>query len=92
MSKFLEGWNITAHEAMLCQTPVIGSGKGGMRELLEGGGQIICTEFSELPRHIDYALKNQQELGFKGYEFASQFTLEKFETEWLNLVDRILNV
>ena len=39
MSKFKEGWCLTAHEAMLCKTPVIGSGKGGMRELLEGGNK-----------------------------------------------------
>ena len=26
MSKFREGWNRTAHEAMLCRTPVVGSG------------------------------------------------------------------
>ena len=45
MSKFKEGWCMTAHEAMLCKTPVIGSGKGGMKELLERGGQIICTDF-----------------------------------------------
>lgn len=28
MSKFKEGWNRTIHEAMLCKTPVIGSGTG----------------------------------------------------------------
>ncbi|GAI24374.1 unnamed protein product, partial [marine sediment metagenome] len=32
MSRFKEGWCITAHEAMLCKTPVIGSGLGGMKE------------------------------------------------------------
>ena len=91
MSKFLEGWNITAHEAMLCKTPVIGSGKGGMRELLEGGRQIICTDFSELAEQIEYALKSKEELGSHGYEFASKYTLEMFESKWLNLVDHILN-
>ena len=35
MSKFNEGWCRTAHEAMLCKTPVVGSGMGGMGELLE---------------------------------------------------------
>jgi len=48
MSKFDEGWCRTAHEAMLCGTPVIGSGRGGMGELLLKGGQIICRDFSSL--------------------------------------------
>ncbi len=56
MSKFLEGWNRVAHEAMLCKTPVIGSGTGGMRELLEGGGQIICDKIQDIPEHLNYAL------------------------------------
>lgn len=52
MSKFLEGWNRTAHEAVLCGTPVIGSGVGGMRELLEMSDQIICSSFDELPEIV----------------------------------------
>jgi glycosyltransferase involved in cell wall biosynthesis len=86
MSKFLEGWNITAHEAMLCRTPVIGSGTGGMRELLEGGNQIICQDFAELPETVDYAMNNAEQLGIKGYEFAKNFSFERFQTEWINLV------
>jgi glycosyltransferase involved in cell wall biosynthesis len=88
MSKFLEGWNITAHEAMLCRTPVVGSGKGGMRELLEGGHQIICQDFSTLPGLVEYAMKNREALGEKGFNFAKQFTKEKFESEWLNLIEQ----
>ena len=52
MSKFMEGWNRTAHEAMLCKTPVIGSGLGGMKELLEGGKQIICDDFEDLKEKV----------------------------------------
>ena len=63
MSKFLEGWNRTAHEAMLCRTPVIGSGTGGMRELLLGGQQIICEDIKTLPEIVDYAIKNAFALG-----------------------------
>jgi glycosyltransferase involved in cell wall biosynthesis len=85
MSKFAEGWNRTAHEAMLCKTPVIGSGLGGMRELLEGGKQIICHRFDELKEKVYYAL-DHPELGERGFEFGAQFTVEKFNEEWLSLV------
>ena len=54
MSKFKEGWCRTAHEAMLLKTPVIGSGTGGMRELLENGKQIVCPEFDNLREKVKY--------------------------------------
>jgi glycosyltransferase involved in cell wall biosynthesis len=86
MSKFLEGWNITAHEAMLCRTPVIGSGTGGMRELLEGGNQIICEDFTQLSESVDHALKNRDRLGNDGHIFAKSLDFERFQNEWINLV------
>jgi len=82
MSKFQEGWNRTVHEAMLCKTPVIGSGLGGMMELLEGGRQLICEDISELSYLVDVAMENREELGEKGYEFAKNFTVERFEDGW----------
>jgi glycosyltransferase involved in cell wall biosynthesis len=88
MSKFKEGWNRTAHEAMLCKTPVIGSGLGGMRELLEGGSQIICEDFGELKEKVCYVLEHP-EMGEAGYGFAKQFTVKRFEEEWLNLIERV---
>jgi len=89
LSKFKEGWNATAHEAMLVRTPVIGSGLGGMRELLEGGKQIICPDISALPGKVEYAIAHERELGEQGYRFASQFTLERFERSWLELVEQV---
>jgi glycosyltransferase involved in cell wall biosynthesis len=88
MSKFMEGWNRTAHEAMLCKTPVIGSGLGGMKELLEGGNQIICEDFDALKDRVLYALKHP-ELGEPGYAFAKQFTLKKFTEEWLGVIEQV---
>jgi glycosyltransferase involved in cell wall biosynthesis len=88
MSRFKEGWNRTAHEAMLCKTPVIGSGLGGMRELLEGGGQIICEDLGDLKERVCYVLEHP-ELGEAGYRFAKQFTVKRFEEEWLNLIERV---
>lgn len=89
MSKFKEGWNRTAHEAMLLQTPVIGSGVGGMRELLEGGNQIICEDFRFLREKVEYLLQNpdtRNTIGRMGYDYAKNFSLERFENEWIDLV------
>ena len=93
MSKFKEGWCRTAHEAMLLRIPVIGSGKGGMKELLEGGNQIICEDFSLLREKVNYILNHpeiRRKMGEEGYNFAKNFTLERFEKEWVNLINKIL--
>lgn len=94
MSKFEEGWCRTAHEAMLLKTPVIGSGLGGMKELLEGGKQIICEDFKNLKEKAEYLLKYREErekMGENGYGFAKEFTLDKFEKEWTDLIKNNLN-
>jgi glycosyltransferase involved in cell wall biosynthesis len=93
MSRFQEGWSRTAHEAMLLKVPVVGSGFGGMRELLEGGGQIICEDFSNLKKVVEYLLldpKERERLGEQGYAFAKKFSIERFEEEWLRLIRMLL--
>lgn len=85
MSQFKEGWNRTAHEAMLCKTPVIGSGLGGMSELLLGGNQLVCQDFNELPQYVSRCM-NEKQLGDDGYAYASQFTLELFKNSWKKLL------
>ena len=93
MSKFQEGWCRTVHEAMLLKRPVIGSGKGGMRELLEGGGQMICEHWKNLPNKVEYLLSHPQEragMGERGYLFAKDFTQERFEEEWILFMNTLL--
>jgi len=92
MSQFKEGWCRVAHEAMLLKTPVIGSGLGGMRELLEGGKQMICEEFSQLNGKVKYLLDHSEikkKMAEDGYNFAKDFTLERFGKEWFNLIKRL---
>ena len=92
MSKFKEGWCRTAHEAMLCKTPVIGSGLGGMRELLKGGGQIICENSRGLKNQVEFLLLNPRKaaiIGQGGCNFAKNFTKEKFNKDWINLINKI---
>jgi len=94
MSKFKEGWCMTTHEAMLLRTPVIGSGLGGMRELLEGGKQIICESFDSLGEKVISLLENPEKrkvMGQNGYMYAQKFHIETFESQWLELVKNILN-
>jgi len=93
MSKFKEGWCRNAHEAMLCGTPVIGSGKGGMKELLTKGGQIICDDFSNLQLIVSEFLRDEQRravLSRSGQKYASQFSLEYFKEKWLKLIESII--
>jgi len=93
MSKFKEGWCRTAHEAMLCKTPVIGSGSGGMKELLEGGKQTICEDCKNLREKVEYLLNNPEERlkrGEDGFNFAQKFTLEIFQKNWLDVINKIL--
>lgn len=93
MTKFKEGWCRTAHEAMLSRVPVIGSGFGGMRELLEGGKQIICSDFGKLREKVEYLLKHHEtrlKMGQDGYDFAKSFTLEKFASDWKLLIKKFL--
>jgi|GEM_PF-690138 len=95
MSVFKEGWCRTAHEAMLCKTPVIGSGSGGMKELLEGGKQIICKDFNQLRKEVDFLLENKksrQLLGENGYNFTKEFTVERFNQEWQEVMDKIISL
>jgi len=93
MSKFKEGWCITAHEAMLLKTPVIGSGLGGMRELLQGGEQIICQDFKDLRERVEYLLNHQEirdKMGEKGFDFAKNFTKKRFQEDWLSLIKKTI--
>ena len=89
MSLFLEGWNRTAHEAMLCGTPAVGSGTGGMRELLEGGGQMVCPTFRDLPAAVSRAMDDDA-LSARGQEFARQFTYQRFQTAWISALEALM--
>jgi len=93
MSKFQEGWNRTAHEAMLLKRPVIGSGRGGMEELLRGGEQIICEDFSLLRQQVERLLHDEKlttNMGERGYAFAKDFTEEKMCGAWKVLMQKLL--
>jgi glycosyltransferase involved in cell wall biosynthesis len=84
MSKFPEGWNRIAHESILMGTPVIGSGMGGMSELLKKSNQTICTNLTELPKLIEQLVKTPTYMK-NAVKYAREFTLESFEQDWLSI-------
>ncbi len=93
LSRIPEGWSRVTHESMLMRTPVIGSGVAGMRELLEDGKQIICTDAGELPQLVRDLLadsRKTQRMAADGRAYAETFTIEKFKNDWLAVVDRTL--
>jgi glycosyltransferase involved in cell wall biosynthesis len=70
---------------MMMGVPVIGSGFGGMGELLSGGGQKIVTDSSLLGKSLDEVLMDR-EIGLRGKEFAESFTRERFDKSCLDLI------
>ncbi|HIC90351.1 MAG TPA: glycosyltransferase, partial [Anaerolineae bacterium] len=85
MSTFEEGWCRTAHEAMLCGTAVVGSGRGGMGELLTKGRQIVCPRFDDLLPTVRALLQNPgrlRSIAQRGTNYARQFSLSYFAKEW----------
>lgn len=91
MSLMVEGWNRVAHEAMLCGTPVIGSGSGGMRELLESGGQIVFPGGPGLAEAAAAALARRDELGAAGHAYASRLDMDYFTSAWAGVVDTVMS-
>jgi glycosyltransferase involved in cell wall biosynthesis len=92
MSQFDEGWCRIAHEAMLSGTPAVGSGRGGMRELLESGGQIVCHDFRSLRSAVENLLRHKEqraELGRAAYDYTQQFTYTRFQRAWTELVSDV---
>ncbi len=91
MSTFDEGWCRNAHEAMLCKTPVVGSGRGGMGELLTKGKQVLCRRFEQLAAEVSGLLADpvrRRAQGEEGFAFASRFTLDRFRSAWLRVLEQ----
>jgi glycosyltransferase involved in cell wall biosynthesis len=86
----IEGWNRIAHEALLSGTPVVGSGTGGMHELLENAGQPEVQSPEELVAAVETVLKDRRTYAEKGYDYIRQFDLAYFERRWKAVVDQVM--
>lgn len=84
--RFNEGWTRVAHEALLCETPVVGFDRGGLGELIRGGGQILCPSPDKALSCVEEALARRDELSRNGLKFARQFTPERFQQQWRALI------
>jgi glycosyltransferase involved in cell wall biosynthesis len=89
-STMLEGWNRIAHEALLCKVPVIGSGIGGMHELLSGAQQKIVNNLKNIDDTIKFCVENKNSIGQLGYNYVIKFDHKYFENSWLELLNNIL--
>jgi glycosyltransferase involved in cell wall biosynthesis len=92
MSTMPEGWNRTVHEAMLCKTPVVGSGSGGMLELLTKGGQFVAESFTLLPDRVRQALAESEERSQTGYTYASTLDATYRCRAWTDLLQTLAPV
>lgn len=92
MSRMYEGWNRTAHEAMLMGTPVIGNAIGNSGELLIGAEQVICHDYNQLGQAIDVVLSRQTYFKQKAYSYVTlpKFSKEFFVNRWQSLVADVL--
>lgn len=88
-SRFEEGWNRTAHESILMGTPVIGSRSGGMTELLEKSGQLICENIRDVERNIEIVLQRREQLATSGYAYLKQFDEVYFKNAWIKVIQSI---
>jgi glycosyltransferase involved in cell wall biosynthesis len=91
-SSIPEGWNRVAHESLLCRTPVIGSGSGGMGELLQNSGQKIVEDPDAIPMAVEEVLSERDNLAAAGYAYVKNYDLEYFKRSWINLINNYLNI
>jgi glycosyltransferase involved in cell wall biosynthesis len=89
MSEFKEGWCRVLHEAAIHGTPILGSGLGGMNELLEVGGFTASTA-DKLRDDLDVRIK-EGSLSNDKVNLYRAFTLERFYKAWRNCVGELLN-
>lgn len=87
MSRLTEGWNRTAHEAMLCGTPVIGSATGGMLELFKIGGGIVCKNYDNLKALAQKALEQPNKAVA---DDLKALNLDYFKNSWRQVLDELI--
>ena len=90
MSEFKEGWCRVLHEAAIHGTPILGSGLGGMNELLEIGG-FTASIADKLSDDLNIRIK-EGSLPNDKVNLYRAFTLERFYEAWRNCVGELLDI
>ena len=93
LSRFKEGWNRVAHESLLLGTPVIGSGRGGMGELLGSTGQKIIDPDNSvgLQSEVCNYLNTKPIISSEAFNYLRSFDKDRFQKEWMKLIEVTLN-
>ncbi len=88
MPDFAEGWSRIAHESVLCGTPVLGNGRGGMGELLETLNQtrITPSDSATLVAAVRSAIANAGRVPEPDRQRAGDYDLKAFGDRWLDVV------
>lgn len=89
LTDFKEGWSRIAHESILCNTPVIGNGAGGMSELLEMTKQLQLKEYkaSKLHNTIQSIIQNNVRVPKENKEALLGLNMLYFKESWFNLIE-----
>jgi glycosyltransferase involved in cell wall biosynthesis len=87
LSQFREGWNRTAHEAVLLGVPVIGAPRGGMRELLGLTGQAYASTTEQARNKY---LSHLYGVDASQVRLAREFSQARFNQSWQELVARLV--
>jgi glycosyltransferase involved in cell wall biosynthesis len=93
LPRFFEGWSRIAHESVICGTPVIGNGAGGMRELLEKTHQYILDEThpAEILGLIEEITASAKRVEKEDSLYAMTFNLKYFGDKWEKLVKDLVS-
>ncbi len=88
MPQFSEGWSRIAHESLICGTPVIGNGKGGMKELLENTHQQILSDNDPecLLKAVKNIISSGQRVAHHDCLYAKSFDLNYFGERWAKII------
>lgn len=89
MSEFKEGWCRVLHEAAIHGTPIIGSGLGGMEELLDIG-EFMPSTIKSLSHDLNKRI-NQGSISNEKLKSFRAFTLERFNKAWQNCIYEFLD-
>jgi len=93
MPQFDEGWSRIAHESVICGTPVIGNGRGGMAELLQDTRQMILPDSDpgRIIHEIGEIVSTGRRVPEEDREFARTFNLKYFADRWEEVVRKMVD-
>jgi glycosyltransferase involved in cell wall biosynthesis len=91
LTDFKEGWSRIAHESLLCGTPVIGNGSGGMLELLKVTNQIIVDtkDKTKINQIVNKLILENKRVSENEIMNINIYDRNYFNEQWNNLIFRI---